>query len=112
MSKHTEGPWRAQQKIDERLNPYWIIVAEHLGMDGCLARTWEPIEVGESGAKANAHLIAAAPDLLEALEDLVPIVDALDSGMAKFADILGETEPAPEAEKARAAIAKAKGENQ
>ena len=47
--------------------------------------------------KANAKLIAAAPDLLEALIDCIEIFDAMNT-------------KAITVDKARAAIAKAKGE--
>jgi diketogulonate reductase-like aldo/keto reductase len=53
-------------------------------------------------AQANAHLIAAAPELLEACQDLWRVVNALKP--------LGKYTGAAEAlEKATAAIAKAKG---
>jgi hypothetical protein len=53
--------------------------------------------VGHDEARANANLIAAAPDLLEALEDII----------ASQSAILDELTA-----KARAAIAKAKGDAQ
>lgn len=50
--------------------------------------------------EANAHLIAAAPELLEALEDLMEAVkDHYEAGGYEW-------------KQARAAIAKAKGEEQ
>ena len=77
MSKHTPGPWK--RKIKSVL----ISVA--------------PYEWAEAygGSIANARLIAAAPDLLEALQDLC--------------DTLGECGMT---EKARAAIVKAEGEKE
>ena len=62
MSKHTPGPWRAQFRE----------VTSAVASDGRVAslsqlnrvRRREPDEVA-----ANARLIAAAPDMLEALED-------------------------------------------
>lgn len=75
MSKYTPGPWK--RKIKSVLIPV------------------APYEWAEAygGSIANARLIAAAPDLLEALQDLC--------------DTLGECGMT---EKARAAIAKAEGE--
>lgn len=53
MSKHTSGKWKA--KFDRGSTPPWSIpdVADIFG--------WKKGE-----AKANAHLIASAPELLEA----------------------------------------------
>lgn len=53
--------------------------------------------VDEQGAHSNAHLIAAAPDLLAALEDLLHHTSVSSAGMNARKN-------------ARAAIAKAKGE--
>lgn len=58
MSKFTPGPWF----VIEGFEQYYI--GESLRSDtafaNCTGKTWEE-------AKANAHLMAAAPDLLEAL---------------------------------------------
>ena len=80
MSKHTPGPWAVKELKDRyRLR--------------CSIESTEGSPVGEAYEEKNAPLIAAAPDLLEALEI------ALDcAGDAWWA------------EKAEAAIAKAKGE--
>lgn len=55
--KHTQGPWKAEW--DD--NGQWYI--EPLGITGHALRG----DSGECVESANAHLIAAAPDLLEAL---------------------------------------------
>ena len=87
MSKqHTPGPWLEPREINGkgmgwRAGPAW------LGSDSCSEET-----------KANAYLIAAAPDLLEALQRLVA---NLDEG-----DFISTTR----IDEARAAIAKATGE--
>jgi hypothetical protein len=83
MSKHTPGPW---------------FVGEILGMVGAepnqtgqeyicdlydtsydIGREWKEINQGDDGngmIKANARLISAAPDLLEALRELLDHVNA------------------------------------
>jgi hypothetical protein len=52
--------------------------------------------------ESEATLFAAAPDLYEALEALLPMIDCVDG--------LTKVEWRPEAAKARAALAKARGE--
>jgi hypothetical protein len=84
MSKHTPGPW-AVEELKHRYRLRCSIEAT----DGSL--------VGESYEEKNAHLIAAAPELLEALEALV-----LDESKEYIPTRLWNA--------ARAAIAKAKGE--
>ena len=64
------------------------------------------VEVGWRGfnlkaAKANANLISAAPDMLEALERIIPTVEYLADGRV---EVLAKIKAA------KAAIAKAKGE--
>ena len=53
----------------------------------------------------DAHLIAAAPDLYEALSELV---DELSESLQRVTSVFGESR---EIEKARAALAKARGES-
>lgn len=85
MTMNTPGPWRAEKSIpSEGVECFWISAGEVF----TLGSVYGP---QEDRQQANAHLIAAAPDLLWACE-------ALLSGSAK-APLL-----------ARAAIAKAKGE--
>jgi hypothetical protein len=63
-SKHTPGPWLA--RFDERRDNYQIFGAGKTGM-----RPWIAITKCESVPahhEANAHLIAAAPDMLGALK--------------------------------------------
>ena len=91
MSKHTQGPWEfvdnslVGPKIDDK--PVWlrpVILRSETGI-----------------TKADAQLISAAPDLLEALEDLVCLCE--------FA-LNGEYSVDDELQDARAAIAKARGQ--
>ena len=90
-AKHTPGPWRSRNRLgsgnwkDERsigVESFEWIIAD---VCGDIDHTDE--------ARANARLIAAAPDLLEALADLV------ENGLGTEA-----------VKRARAAIAKARGE--
>ena len=59
--KHTPGPWK-RADLDDYPDAIDEICAE--GFDQCLCRVYqEPID-------ANARLIAAAPELLAALQDV------------------------------------------
>ena len=97
MSKHTPGPWKVGMAFDnygeteiaiEHMTPAGnLVVAVALG--------------GLQGQDANARLIAAAPDLLAALQAIVKsLVDQDDEGMIEHAQQMID---------ARAAIAKSTG---
>ena len=93
MSKHTPGPWIVYEFVDG----YDIRAPE---AECYVATASDPEAVwGAIGREEDACLIAAAPDLLEALEKLVSLIDAGEG-----------TWTLEEQQKARAAIAKAKGE--
>lgn len=62
MSKHTEGPWEVRAD--------WIV-----GFNGTLHVATIPRAFDGDYSEANAHLIAAAPDLLAALKEVVTISD-------------------------------------
>ena len=86
MSKYTPGPWHTAGEQGVQIRSAKDQIAKVWTMRG---NEW----------KANARLIAAAPDLLEALKE---IVDAADGAGWEQLD--------PSFKKARAAIAKATGE--
>lgn len=91
--KHTPGPWEITRSFDPGYKN--ISAPKHTA----LAQVVWCMEDEERSpmCEANAHLIAAAPELLEALEALV-------------ADESKEYIPTRLWDAARAAIAKAKGE--
>jgi hypothetical protein len=94
--KHTPGPWRASQDEDTRGNPTWRIDSPTVSLIASLS-------YANAGERAegihDAHLIAAAPELLAALEVVM-------EPFSKFSDdnLLFDW-----MRQARAAIAKAKG---
>jgi len=95
MSKHTPGPWNYTMDKDRGWD--FKLTADHGKTEivsgcGCCDSPWVSCE-------ADARLIAAAPELLEALELIVSFIDA-GQGTWTIED----------QNKARAAIAKAKGE--
>ena len=96
--KHTPGPWQWTQHFDPTISIY-------KDGFGTLARLYDS---AAGTGKANARLIAAAPDLLEALKTLVPM---LDEWHKEHPDCVGDKEPHA-IKAARAAIAKATGKTQ
>jgi hypothetical protein len=91
--KHTQGPWQVGYAVDDYGDTEIII--EKITSSGSLLVA---VAVGGLlGQEANARLIAAAPDLLAVLQELIDI-EGPQPGTATWAD------------KARAAIAKATGE--
>ena len=65
MSKHTPGPWKVR-------NQYWIV-----GPDGgSICKTEYADGIAVKSREENARLIAAAPDLLEALRVLTQEADS------------------------------------
>lgn len=97
---HTPGPWKAKQLQ----NGDWVVLREDRSKPGLRTR-----RVDDRGAfaESDARLIAAAPDLLAALEDLAERYQAFREFWAKD-DI--DKRSSPSIDRARAAIANAKGE--
>lgn len=93
-TKHTPGPWSVVNEHDE----VTVIAGEHIS-HGFKVRYEIARDVGghRGDEYANARLIAAAPDLLEAIQALLRKVEC---GTALHCDLC---------DAARAAIAKATG---
>lgn len=68
-NKHTPGPWRVGQNLDGET----AVFCKRRGKDGCICYGLydENNEPSLKELEANAALIAAAPELLEALKALV-----------------------------------------
>nr|WP_155997860.1 hypothetical protein [Ochrobactrum sp. UNC390CL2Tsu3S39] len=101
-TKFTPGPW--EHHVSD-VRGTLCVIAENTWICGELWNDVAPLT--EAEAKANAHLIAAAPELYYALTALINrYVSLVRSGDADFWD--------PEAEEevinARDALAKARGE--
>lgn len=103
---HTPGPWSVREETDDQGN----LCASVHGPDGNAITGWGCVRQ----SRANARLIAAAPDFLEALKECRELLDGLTrckpgeppSGLT----IITFYARCVEAEtKARAAIAKAEG---
>lgn len=86
-TEHTPKPWKISETDEEG---HYVIESE----DGKTAICYGAGFYGENNpSEANAHLISAAPDLLEALKSVVAIADRKTD----------------EFDRARSAIAKAEG---
>ena len=111
-AQHTPGPWASLP--DECDKPYIRIRGTQLGSRYKIANVLTPVYEGahEREAKetrANARLIAAAPDLLEAAKLVIAWYEAEDDHSK--ADFYQRMEMCRESEAAlHAAIVKVKGE--
>lgn len=96
MSKHTPDKWTCAP--DESENGEWDVKSGQWFVAVCCTNP------GDGDTEANAHLIAAAPELLEALTLIVAELDRLPKDHPQW-----PTSPMREA--SVAAIAKARGES-
>ena len=110
MSEHTKGPWQAVKRAGSYTSPF-IIQTEHgRHVANLTGSNLEPEGQSIGEAEANARLIAAAPELLEALKGLVAAYEAAQDregfptgyGLEKESDAFMRS--------AHAAIARATGE--
>ena len=105
MATHTPGPWRTP--ISDRNGFLLVTTAPGWKGNNMLGR-FRPHKGGFAlSAEANAHLIAAAPDLLAALKRSV---DAMEAMKAEILRVTGNSflpDMAEPIAAARAAIAKA-----
>jgi len=98
MNKHTPGPWRTVKlagQVDSRINGYGIAY----GRSGNRLAIVDGEGNSNLANDANARLISAAPELLEALQDVLCTL-TMDAEWTK---------DCYEVRKAEAAIAKATG---
>ena len=94
MSKHTKGPW----EIHTAQNGRTIFQIGPCAPEEYAGSAWLDVSM------EDARLIAAAPELLEALEELEEAARQVMAGEMEASSIMIERM------KARAAIAKARGE--
>jgi hypothetical protein len=100
MSAHTPGPWTLNISDKKWQNPYQVQAPSGL----CIV-SFDKEGLFREAAEANARLIAAAPELLEALADVLEIArQAIASGDWK---VDGACDPDAAFLRAHTAIAKA-----
>ena len=117
MTQHTKGPWTAHVgQFDYADNvgsrPVTFGEDDNVGRVCVVSAIAErkrstPYNAPDLERDANARLIAAAPDLLEALKALLEHIEIEFEGAEDAADAYGIT---ADMDRARAAIAKATGE--
>jgi hypothetical protein len=100
--KHTPGGWFSAPTGEQMRAASMSYAVATADMTQVVAGCFEDVAGGDAEAAANARLIAASPDLLEALCEIEDVL----SNMGRDADHDGL------AEVARAAIAKATGSDQ
>lgn len=100
MSKHTPGPW----EIEEESGGHSITNRSFTGDEWCIAEVYGKTDT----SIANANLIAAAPDLLDALESVTKM--AIKGDQYSYDDWGQDYVEDPRVTKAKAVIAKARGE--
>ncbi len=79
MANSTPGPWRVQEgslTVYTTSDPEAGTGITNAIALPCMTHNSRGSDVGREEAKANAHLIAAAPALLDALEAVLPWVEA------------------------------------
>lgn len=107
MSQHTEGPWRIEPDDQGGFGKDWkkILAGRNTHVVHAMSFDrsrdgWTEYYCGVQMSDADARLIAAAPELLAALENYIRVADRADDREC----------PAAVLAQARAAVAKAKGE--
>lgn len=98
MTKHTKGPWKVGQYLGSLRQ---FVIHMDVGDNGRGSDVaFTSAAFGNDETIANARLIAASPDLLEALQAIEML----------YAPLARDSTAATWIDKARAAIAKATGE--
>ena len=113
MTQHTPGRWYTRPRLDKRGNLYSTVHSEGFKRGVTQALTVAVVRqitgtdrgydtVAE--VEANSALIVQAPAMLEALTDLMPLLDAVEASLGDDSD-----EDHLRIEQARAALAAAEG---
>ncbi len=110
----TEGPWIAKQEFSNRWRIEQCNDGEFVPLSvGLACTTVLEVGVSDTHTKANAYLIAAAPDLYEALSDAIAFVAAWSGSYAAQHNLMPKLEPRHQEviDRCMHALAKARGES-
>lgn len=83
-AKHTPGPWKNHGRIAQPGLPHSAVAAKTL-----LARVYSEAFGDSEQETANANLIAAAPELLESLEQMLRLATRNDIPESEQLEIAG-----------------------
>ena len=86
MSKHTLGPWEASEGYPSDI---WHVDMPSRGYSVVVSRAEEDWDMAVEEVKANARLIAAAPDLLAAATHALEDLQDLQTGQYTIDEISG-----------------------
>lgn len=104
MSKHTPGPW----KIIDHDEEYITVTDEEQNVGICIIE--EDASESRQAMIANAHVIAAGPEMIEALKVAESALNAAARDAHVRGDFTAQTNLLISAGKCSDAIAKARGE--
>jgi len=104
--QHTPGPWAAEDGKGFHVS-YTVITAKHAGMTAETPLASISNIIGD--ATPDARLIAAAPELVEALQEVCRVIESNPSAITNTVWVTGNS-PETLYDHCRAAIAKALGE--
>lgn len=112
--KHTPGPWRVEFHADDTGRNLEGRISTCADFGYIQWDNFAKVCATDEEGKANARLIAAAPDLLEALQGAFVALgraggNMMPSGMGSEVDAFAKNEIRQAWEACRAAIAKAEG---
>lgn len=80
MSKHTPGPWKVEEARDVQKRPVFEITSGIYSVaDVLVSGPHESHDANDGLARQDAHLIAAAPDMLAELKEIFVGWGARDS---------------------------------
>lgn len=87
--KHTPGPWTVGRKdfVVDANGTHGHILLNSSNWDEFISVARHSENEDDSTAEANARLIAAAPDLLEALQFITNVADGKASGKTKTIEL-------------------------
>ncbi|RSE90774.1 hypothetical protein [Achromobacter aegrifaciens] len=105
-TKHTPGPWEIDGEYVQQVGQTGLAICDVMNMDVGGDKGWYSGPI----TQANKHLIAAAPELLDACMAMLEWDDREQDHAVDFYARMDLCRTA--FDKARAAIAKAKGEQQ
>jgi GTP:adenosylcobinamide-phosphate guanylyltransferase len=75
-ARHTPGPWCVRIDENNSADAHAVGVIEASGDGYVIADVWGAVEYLEKSKVANAHLIAAAPEMYKALKHVAAILSS------------------------------------